>query len=157
MNPLHLIRTARKLGRGGKPQQADLRRASSTAYYAMFHCVANAYADGLIGTNSKTRNKTAWKYAYRSIVHTKVAQCCKRTDLMIQFPLSIQKFAEIFLKLQSIRYDADYDPDVRLIRSEVLKDITHAEMAIIGFKKSKLPKRKAFVAFVTANLRKSIA
>ncbi|MCY4171266.1 MAG: hypothetical protein OXF08_06655 [Bacteroidetes bacterium] len=55
MDPLHFIRTAKKLarGRGGKPQQVDLRRAVSTNYYGLFHCVANAYADSLIGTWSK--------------------------------------------------------------------------------------------------------
>ena len=42
-----LIQTARKLviGGMGRPLQSDLRRSISTAYYAMFHCVARAYAD----------------------------------------------------------------------------------------------------------------
>jgi len=157
MDPLHLIRTAKKLarGRGGKPQQADLRRAISTAYYALFHCVANAYADALIGTNTKTRNDMAWNYAYRSITHTKVAQSCKKPNLMTQLPAEIQDFAGFFRQLQSLRYPADYNPGSSFIRSEVLKNINLAEDVILGFKKCKIHERKAFAAFVTANLRRS--
>jgi len=83
MDPLHFTRTAKKLarGRGGKPQQVDLRRAFSTNYYGLFHCVANAYADSLIGTWSKTRNNAAWKFAYRSIVHTRAAEAVKESIL----------------------------------------------------------------------------
>ena len=46
MNPHDLIRMARQLASGdlgsgrGRPRQAELRRAVSTAYYAMFHALA---------------------------------------------------------------------------------------------------------------------
>lgn len=155
MKALHLIRTARKLarGRGGKPQQADLRRAISTAYYALFHCAAKAYADALIGT-SKTRNDLAWRQVYRSLVHTQVARCCNNKEIMKQFSQEIQDFGYIFSILQSRRYDADYDPYETFYRSEVLRDIKHAEDAINNFGKTKLYDRKAFVAFATTNPRK---
>jgi len=70
MDPLHFIRTALKLARGrrGKPQQVDLRRAVSTAYYAMFHCICRAYANSPLGS-SKTRIDDAWFHAYRSLSH----------------------------------------------------------------------------------------
>ena len=47
MNPRDLIETARRLVESGaaQPTQADLRRAVSTAYYALFHCLAAATAD----------------------------------------------------------------------------------------------------------------
>ncbi|MCY4185677.1 MAG: hypothetical protein OXC82_09925 [Rhodobacteraceae bacterium] len=38
MQPLDLISTARRLV--GKPRQADLKRALSTAYYALFHALS---------------------------------------------------------------------------------------------------------------------
>ena len=44
MNPENFISTARELiptGQG-KPRNTDLRRAVSTAYYAMFHCLAHS-------------------------------------------------------------------------------------------------------------------
>ena len=42
MIPHDLIQTARRLTESGavQPTQADLRRAVSTAYYALFHCLA---------------------------------------------------------------------------------------------------------------------
>ncbi|MDE2646208.1 MAG: hypothetical protein OXI05_10300 [Bacteroidota bacterium] len=155
MTPTHFIRTARKLarGRGGKPQQVDLRRAVSTAYYALFHCAAKAYADALIGT-ARTRNNLAWKQAYRSLVHAQVARCCNRKEIMEQFSPEIQEFAHVFSLLQSKRYDADYDPSETFHRSEVLKDIKDAENAITNFKEAKLYERKAFVTFATTNFRK---
>ena len=44
MKPLDLIEAARDMTESGRgrPTQAKLRRAVSTAYYAMFHCLAGA-------------------------------------------------------------------------------------------------------------------
>ena len=53
--PRDLIATARRtVGTGpGAPRQSDLRRAVSTAYCALFHCLARSSADTLVG---KTRH-----------------------------------------------------------------------------------------------------
>ncbi|MCY4171267.1 MAG: hypothetical protein OXF08_06660 [Bacteroidetes bacterium] len=72
---------------------------------------------------------------------------------MTQLPHEIQRFAKLFLQLQTLRYDADYDPHARFRRSQVLRDILRTKEAIIGFKVSKIYERKAFVAFVTGNIR----
>lgn len=56
MNPRHLIRIARQLASGvvsgsrGRPRQAELRRAMSAAYYALFHALAYCCADRLAGS-----------------------------------------------------------------------------------------------------------
>ena len=67
MNPRDLIETARHLAESGAPQptQADLRRAVSTAYYAMCHCLAASAADLFIGA---VRNP-AWHRTYRALEH----------------------------------------------------------------------------------------
>ena len=46
-----MIATARKLAKASpqKPRQADLKRAVSTAYYALFHAMAKDAADMLVG------------------------------------------------------------------------------------------------------------
>ena len=47
-----LVGTARRLatsGAKGKPRQSDLRRAISTAYYALFHALAKDGADLFVG------------------------------------------------------------------------------------------------------------
>ncbi len=156
MNSLHLINSAKNLaiGTGGKPRQANLRRAISTAYYAMFHCVAKACADAFIGT-SKTRNDGAWEQVYRSLTHTHVARCCNRKGIMNTFPTGIQEFSDTFLKLQSMRYDTDYNPSEMFYLSDVLEDIQRAEDAINDFKKAKIYERKAFAAFAATNSRKA--
>ncbi len=116
MDPIHFIRTAYKLakGRGGKPQQVDLRRAESAAYYAMFHCVCLAYANLLIGT-SNTRSEGAWLQAYRSLNHGQLAQCCNRKDIMEEFSSGIQEFCGTLNILQQRRINADYNPNITLI------------------------------------------
>ena len=62
-----LIATARSLTGldPRKPTQANLRRAVSTAYYAVFHLLARTAADLLIG---RTHN-SAWHLAYRALEH----------------------------------------------------------------------------------------
>jgi len=150
MNPQHLLQAATKLalnGRG-KPRQADLRRALSTAYYAIFHCLSEANADALMGKSSK-RNNQAWYQAYRSLVHTQVSQCCKRTHVMRELPQKIQNFGYAFVKLQMIRNEADYNPYFKIFRSDVLKYIQDAEGAINDFSKANFRERKAFAILAT--------
>ena len=52
MTPRDLMEAARALVESGPapPTQARLRRAVSTAYYAMFHCLGACAADLFIGT-----------------------------------------------------------------------------------------------------------
>ena len=45
--------------------QASLRRAISTAYYAVFHSLARIAADLIVGTD---RNE-AWHQAHRALEH----------------------------------------------------------------------------------------
>ena len=55
MNPRDLIETARGLTELSprRPTQANLRRAVSTAYYAVFHCLAGAIAEGALGARMR--------------------------------------------------------------------------------------------------------
>ena len=65
-----LIVTARKLAHAStqKPRQADLKRAISTAYYALFHAMAKNAADLLVGVGSNRPDK-AWTQTYRALQH----------------------------------------------------------------------------------------
>jgi len=157
MNSQHLIDIAVKLakGEGTKPRQAELRRALSTAYYAMFHCVAKAYADTLNGATKSTRNDRAWLQAYRSLSHTQVFSFCKRKDIQKDFSPEMNNFRKIFNRFQIKRNNADYNPKETFYRSQVLIDIDHAEDAITDFKGAKFLERKAFVTFATTTQRKS--
>ena len=53
MTPRDSMATARSLAKGDprRPSQANLRRAVSTAYYAMFHCLAGTAAFNLVAAS----------------------------------------------------------------------------------------------------------
>ena len=72
MNPFDFIATARDLvalNVRGRPRQSDLRRAVSTAYYALFHCLAGCCADLLVGDPGANRSLSAWNQTYRGLQH----------------------------------------------------------------------------------------
>lgn len=60
MNPFDLLEAARILALAdeqGAPRQANLRRALSTAYYALFHCLARCAADTVVGALKARRSE----------------------------------------------------------------------------------------------------
>lgn len=79
VNPHELIETARRLAGAnpGQPRstQADLRRTVSTAYYALFHCLAGAAADLLAGRASRGSD---WDQVYRALEHGKARRACQQ-------------------------------------------------------------------------------
>ena len=109
MNAPDLIEAARRLTESGAPQptQAGLRRAVSTAYYAMFHTLAAAAADLFIGS---TRS-SAWHRAYRALEHGRARSACRQGQTMREFPTEIRYFADVFVELQVERQQADYALD----------------------------------------------
>jgi uncharacterized protein (UPF0332 family) len=150
----HLVEIARALASGnpGRPKQAYLRRAVSSAYYAMFHALARCCADTLIGSG-KSRSDPAWAQVYRSLEHGYAKQQCQ-SERVTKFPKEIQDFAQTFASVQTMRHDADYDPTVRYDRSAVLVDIGRIEAAISAFDASSVGDRRAFSAFVLLRTRK---
>ena len=64
-----LIAQANRLVRAStnKPRRADLNRAVSAAYYALFLTLARLCADTIAGTG-KNRNIAAWQQAYRAVL-----------------------------------------------------------------------------------------
>lgn len=149
MQPLDLIASANILlnsGRG-KPSQVSLRRATSSAYYAMFHCLARNGADLLVGGASATRSKHAWRQTYRALEHGFAKSACN-DGVVSKFPQAIEDFANIFVLMQEKRHAADYDPVIRLGKSEVAANIKAAHDAIVGFATTPAKDRRAFAAHV---------
>lgn len=149
-----LIPTARRLARinPGKPRQADLTRAVSTAYYALFHTLAKDAADRLVGTGIR-RSKPAWKQVYRALEHGFAKEACNRAA-RLGFPIGIVHFADTFARLQDERHKADYDPDIRYTRTEVIIMISEAEQAIKALHTATLQDRTAFAALVLLRKRR---
>lgn len=133
---------------GRKPRQSNLRRAVSTAYYAMFHCLAKCCADTLVGSRSADRSNPAWRQAYRALEHGFAKNSCKNQEIMKKFPQDIEDFANTFVSLQEKRHSADYDPFAQFTKLEVISDISSARDVIDRFRSSPIKDRRAFSAFV---------
>ena len=156
MQPPDLIATARRLvgqGRKGQPRQADLKRALSTAYYAMFHAMCRNCADCLVGKSSANRSLAAWTQAYRASEHGFAKKQCKNVSVMIKFPSEIQNFANKFMELQEKRHRADYNPIHKLSRSEALTEINTAEILIKKLHSSPIKDKKAFAVWTIMKQR----
>ena len=153
MTPRDLMATARGLTEGDppRPSQANLRRAVSTAYYAMFHCLAGTAADLFIGRN----RSEAWHQAYRALEHGNAKSACRNRQAMQRFPLEVQGFADAFVALQKARQRADYALDVRFDKPDVLAVIDSAETVITQLEQAAVQHRRAFLAHVLFKRRPS--
>ena len=80
MEAENLIKTARALlpAKPGRPRNTDLRRAVSTAYYALFHCLARSCADTLIGKSSTVRGTDGWEREVSGSRYSRAPAGCPR-------------------------------------------------------------------------------
>ncbi|MDE2785141.1 MAG: hypothetical protein OXL37_00610 [Chloroflexota bacterium] len=139
-----LIATARLLTTtphpNTQPLQDSLRRAISTAYYAMFHALASSNADCLAGAPHDPLTGHAWSRIYRGLNHS----AAKRNLLQDQglFSSVIRQFTETFAQMQDLRHSADYDPNRTFTLPETLDWIDRAASAIEGFMQTDADERK---------------
>lgn len=170
LNPDHLLEQAERLieppGRGA-PRQADLRRAISTAYYAVFHAVVTAAADEFVG---KTKQQTP-RYAlvYRSISHQALRELCEdvpKSTLPAKysphepaggFGADLVALATALTDLQEKRHLADYDPLYRVRMSDAVLAVATARIALQRFRDANAQKRKAFISLVAFKPRQGPA
>lgn len=147
------LASARKLVRSsrGRPRQSDLRRAVSTAYYALFHALAQDAANLLTGVGAN-RARKAWSQVYRSLEHGFAKNACKQAA-SLGFPPDLRDVADAFIRLQESRHKADYDPDERLDLVDVLFAIWLAENAIAQLRKAERRDRRAFAVHLLLKKR----
>ena len=100
----HLLATADK----GRPRSASLRRAVSTAYYAVFHAVCAACADRLVGWRQPW---TVYTPIFRAPDHYATTQAL-REPFLTAIP-ELQRLGLLLKELQSAREWADYNPEPR--------------------------------------------
>jgi uncharacterized protein (UPF0332 family) len=145
-----LIDVAKKLARANpkKPAQPFLRKAVSTAYYAVFEALAKECANAFVGK----KDCAAWYQVCRSLEHTYAKSQCKKANTK-SFPNGIQAFAFSFVQLQEDRHKADYDHSVFFTRADVLLRIQEAEVAIQKLKSAPRFDRRAFSVWVMFKTR----
>lgn len=135
-----LIQQARHLATREKkrPKQASLRRAISTAYYALFHILVEASTKELLGTQSDTamlRNVLARAFQHstmkvvseqfeRGVVSTRIANAAS-----VRIPDDLRDVASAFVELQQARHDADYNLARTFRRTEAVYAVQLVEDA----------------------------
>ena len=160
MNPEELLRIARHLATGGvgsglgRPRQAELRRAVSAAYYAMFHALARCCADLLVGATRANRDNIAWEQTYRALEHGFARNQCDNRSAMARFPMEIQEFGKWFVEMQRHRHQADYAPDMDFSRAQAIQFIDDTETIIDRFNATSARDRRGFATHVLLRLRR---
>ena len=119
-----------------RPRQASLRRAVSTAYYALFHLLISQAA--LNWKRAAQRNRFA-----RFFEHGKMKSASEKQQQEIKTYLKsnpvpspelecanqLYSVAETFIRSQQLRHRADYDNSKKWTRSEVLTLVGLVERA----------------------------
>jgi hypothetical protein len=111
----HLARRDR-----GRPKQASLRRAVSTAYYALFHLLVSE----AVGYWKLKGQRTALARAYDHGKMKHASHGCNSGNA------DLQKVAAAFLELQQVRHLADYDGGKTWTRVE---SVSHIDLAKAAF------------------------
>jgi hypothetical protein len=121
-----------------KPRQASLRRAVSTAYYALFHLLTSEAADRMTrGGQDRVALRATLR---RAFTHSDMKQAC---DEMTKLnggrfvtslngnvvPQSLSDVADAFSQLQQARHEADYDLSRAFTRRETNDLIDLADKA----------------------------
>ena len=149
MDWVELIEVSRFLA-SGNPSQTSLRRAVSTAYYAMFHALATSNADMIVG-NKTTKNQTEWIAAYRSLRHYRAENPLYGWPHLFSAP--IRQFANVIGGAKKRRENADYNPNAIFYQRQVVSLIDRVESAIIDFNAASLNERSKVAIATMAGRR----
>lgn len=135
-DPEELLRQAEALAENSSATQADLRRAISAAYYAVFHFCSTAAADMILGAGARSSPK--YTLVYRSIDHSRFRALPKQLNGSPIAPANgfgkIGDFAGLAANLNEERSLADYDPSKTYGAATVKIIISGARQAIDWFR-----------------------
>jgi uncharacterized protein (UPF0332 family) len=120
----------------GVPSQANLRRAISAAYYALFHLLISEAVLKLVLPEPKGLRERAG----RAFAHSELEKVCSaivRSNLADKFGTllgsgissDLRVVAENFSLLQEARHTADYDVSIFLSRAAALVHVEKAHSA----------------------------
>lgn len=123
-----------------RPRQASLRRAVSTAYYALFHLLTDEASRRL----APAQPGALRQQIRRGFTHREMQQLCRQfaagspgqqTSQLLQGPISpeLKVVAAAFVALQDARHEADYDLAVTFTRSRALQSVQRARSAFASW------------------------
>lgn len=160
---LELLGLARSLMANPSPTDAELRRAVSSLYYAIFHTVLRAAALRFMGPGHE--QSPGYTILYRSFDHGYMRTVCEalqastlsrryRTALnRTAASQGIRDFATAFTEFQDLRHDADYDPAARFLQADVVVLIDEAAVAIVAFDNAPADERTDVLALLMVKPR----
>jgi hypothetical protein len=166
LNPDHLLDQADRLiastGSGAR-RQADLRRAISNAYYALFHAIVTEAADDFVGSTHRTSNR--YTLVYRSIEHKGLRTLCEhvlkealpskyaRYAPQGGFGADLIAFAAAVIELYEKRHLADYDPQFRASTSDAILSVSKSRTALARLRTANRVRRRMFVSLLVFSPR----
>jgi hypothetical protein len=165
IEPKQLLEVARLLSSPptrGAPVQGKLRRAISSAYYALFHHLVQAATAEFVGANRKL---PSFGIVYRSFEHAQMRKTCgqvlqpnlspelKKAVGLAVFGPDLRRCATFFVELQQQRHEADYDPMVKISLSDTKSAVTKAASAIAAFDGAPANERRVFLTLLGFRLR----
>jgi len=141
------LAVAKRLATTTRPSQSEIRRAISSAYYAVFHALARTCANSLVGRTPSQRPNKAWVEVYRGLNHGVCKKACEQAT-SVNFPTCIQEFADAFQQLQEHRHKADYDPNIRFSKAEAETWYEIARLSVDSLRSASNVDKKAFSTWV---------
>ena len=124
------------------PGAAGLRRAVSTAYYAVFHKLVETAAIRFVGASRA--HTPAFELIYRGFDHRQMKEACDavaRRELSAKhrnvfrrdaFSQDMRDFAISFPDLQKRRHHADYAPAASILPSDVASLLDAVDEALLS-------------------------
>lgn len=161
LNPNHLFEQADKLiaaPASGPPRQVDLRRAVSSAYYALFHLTATALADEFVG--AAHRGSSRYDLVHRSVDHRAVKDLCltaaKTSPPPKYVPYVSPKgfgrdmliYADAVVELQVKRHQADYAVMERYRTRDAVAAIAKGRTGMARFRAADPNERRQFLTLL---------
>lgn len=162
IRPEWLLRQADELGyrrpEKGQPRNANLRRAVSAAYYALFHSLALAMAEHLLPEGSREE-----RYALtRSVTHDAIRVVCQWVTQRGSLPSHASQVvdraaanqdlvdvASAYVELREARHEADYDHLAAFNKPRTLNLVDLARDAVEKLALARDGDPEAFQSFVT--------
>lgn len=154
----------------GKPRQASLRRALSTAYYSLFHLLIDSAVQ--YGFQNEAQRRSIGPAVARQFGHTEIesiltklaaSQPGNRTGLIAavigqdRIEPDLAAFCIVFKELQDEREKADYDRVARFRRAEVVALVTKARAAFDAWSRALATpqgRQVALLLFLTCRSRR---
>jgi len=115
-----------------KPRQASLRRAVSTAYYALFHLLIREAVANWKRSDQRLELARAFDHGRMKKASQQVANR-KSPGARAQIVAGLRQVASAFAQLQESRHLADYDGSKKWSRTGALKAVNRARAAFAAW------------------------